>query len=247
MDKLFVYVFASFNEPMYKKMVEIRIEQMRKRKIPFMFLINGPMDYSVDLREGEYTLDTSTFVKGGPHVVLHFQRFLQDLYSKSESEKYEYILKLNVSTFVNFEGYFELLDHLPKQKLIAGKVLNYKMYEDSSNGVFLSGTAMTFSKDVAKVFAYEIQIPDLSVIPWPNNSEDVIISQSLFKQFTDTDIQGEYLWIDYYKTIPAVNDFYSTINDTCVFNRHVFFRVRNDVNRSLLDPFFWACLYKKFG
>ena len=88
MDKLFVYVFASFNEPMYKKMVEIRIEQMRKRKIPFMFLINGPMDYSVDLREGEYTLDTSTFMKGGPHVVLHFQQFLQDLYSKPESVRY---------------------------------------------------------------------------------------------------------------------------------------------------------------
>jgi len=239
MDKLFVYVFASFNESIYKKMVDIRIEQMRKRKIPFMFLINGPMDYSVDLREGEYTLDNSEFISGAPHVVLHFQRFLQDLYSKPESEKYEYILKMNVSTFVNFEGYYALLDRIPNQRLLAGFYINYPI----ANGVFLSGTAMTFTKDVAKAFAYATKVPDnLSTIWWPHNSEDVVISQSLSNRFPVTDIQFNYLWIDHYKTMPKVDDFYSTIKDS-----HVFFRVRNDANRALLDPFLWACLYKKFG
>lgn len=242
MNNVFVVITGSFNLDIYTEMIQLRIKQLRQRNINFHFLINGEVPPTVDLAKHEYTNQDFIDYKNDSFsmiwLVKAFQKVLQDLYSKIESEKYDYILRVNASTFVNFDALTLLLDnYLPKENLFAGRHL---WYEKTSS--FISGTVLILSKDVAKAYAYETDI-DLSKL---FNAEDVAISQLLTDRYVITDIFDIFSWIIDFSSVPSIDELNKRINDN-----YVFYRVRNDAKteaeRFAIDSFIWHTLYERFG
>lgn len=239
MEKTFVVILASFNMKCYDAMVRIRIAQMRKRGIDFHFLINGDMPSDLDLRADQYTVipglsvDKLSKNQTTPWATRAFQDFLRNFYVNVTNDKYDYILRLNVSTFVNFDKFLWMLQFFPKEKLLGGPffVLNDK--------IFCNGTAMIFSKDVAKAFAYETILNEEFI---KTTNDDVAISWSLMDRYFPHDTNYFYRWIEKYREPNELNDFF-------VKNRHqhVFFRVKNEANRDVIDTLLWQILYQVFG
>lgn len=239
MNNTFIVVIASFNEPYYKDMVNIRIDQLRKRNLPFHFLINGDMPSDIDLNTEEYTIEPILSVsvlskfQVTPWATKAFQAFLQNFYSSDEAERYQYILRMNVSTFVSFERLHWMLQFLPKEKLICGPVFEHQMK------IFCNGTAMIFSKDVAKAFAFETKLDDEFC---RTQNDDLVISWTLMERFPLQDINFYFLWCERYTEVPNMNEFFGGIRP-----HHVFFRIKNEANREKVDSTLWRALYNVFG
>jgi hypothetical protein len=242
MDKVFVIVMGSFDLPIYTEMIKIRINQFRKRNINFHFLINGDVPTTIDLAKNEYTNQAYVDYKKDSMsliwIVKSFQKVLQDLYGNIESEKYDYVLLVNASTFINFDAFVILLnDYLPKKELFAGRHLNYEGTKS-----FVSGVATILSKDVAKAYAYETDI-DLSKL---FHAEDVAISHLLMDRYMITDIFDFFSWIIEFSSVPTMEELNKRIN-----NHYVFYRVKNDAEtvdkRFAIYSFIWHKLHERFN
>ena len=239
MEKVFVVIIASFNLPCYETMVRIRIAQMLKRNIRFHFLINGPVPEGI-LIPNTYTVfpELSVTKHGGDMskasvwATLAFQQFLQSFYSEEAACQYDYILRLNVSTFVNFENIRWMLQYLPNERLLAGPLFM------EGDRAFCQGTAMLFSKDVARAFAFETKVAeDLLLL-----NDDLAISFSLMDRYTPHDINFFYRWIERYTEPHHIQQFFLEHK-----YQHIFFRVKSDHNRNTMDPLIWSLLYQIFG
>ena len=235
MEKVFLVIIASFNEPYYTEMVKIRIKQMRDRGISFYFLINGEIPEGIDLQPHEYmiepVLSVSVLSKNQttPWATKAFQTFLQEFYKRADSDTYDYILRLNVSTYVNFQNFVWMLQFIQKERYIGGPFFNL------DNKIFCNGTAMLFSKDVARAFAYETSLDsEFCRI----NNDDVVISWSLMDRFPLHDLNYFFLWIERYTDVPDLEEFVVRIK-----REHVFFRVKNEAARDKVDAWIWRVLY----
>lgn len=237
MDRFFVVVYASFNLKCYDAMARIRIAQMRKRGIAFHFLVNGSIPDDLPLASNEYTLVDGPLT---PHLFWApkaLQRFLQTFYKNEENEKYDYILRVNMSTFVCFERFLWMLQFLPKENCLAGNF--FGRYEK----IYLSGTVHLFSKDVAKYYAHEVTLNDTDC---NTMTEDIVTSFALIGKYKPHDLHFFFHWADKggpgYKTCEESHKIFESI-----LPQHVFFRVRNDPDRDVVDPYIWMVLYNIFG
>jgi hypothetical protein len=233
MDSFFVIVYASFNLPCYEAMALIRIEQMRKNGISFHFLINGPLPPYIPLQKHEYTLVEGEMT---PHLFWApkaLQNFLQDFYKDPANEKYKYVLRVNMSTFVNFHKFLWMLTLLPKEKLLGGAFFG------RNEKIYLSGTAHLFSKDVAKAYAYETVLDDEQC---NTLTEDIVTSYALQDRFPMHDLNFFFKWLEGYNTVEETMKIPSQFH-----YQNVFFRVRNDTNRNVVDPYIWLLLYQYFA
>lgn len=230
-------VYASFNMRCYDAMARIRIAQMRKRGIGFHFLVNGPIPADLPVAPHEFTLVEGEMT---PHLFWApkaLQKFLKDFYGKQENEKYDYVLRVNMSTFVNFEKFIWMLKFLPKEKCLAGAF--FGRYEK----IYLSGTAHLFSKDVAKAYAYDTVLNEQEC---NTLTEDIVTSFALVDRFPPQDLNFFFHWGDKggpgYKTCEESHKIVQT-----ALPQHVFFRVRNDPDRDVVDPYIWMMLFHVFG
>ena len=237
--KVFVFVMASFNQECYKSMIALRIHQFQNRGIAFHFLFNGPVPAGLPIPPETYTvvpeLGIEKYGEGHetcwvPHV---FQQFLQTFFRNPANAQFDYILRLNVSTFVNFDRLFWLLPFLPKERLFAGP---YGVHKER---VFCNGTAMLFSKDVALAFALDTPL-DPALVAAEN--DDVIISWSLTNRYFPYDLMTFFRWVEEYSEPSQLGHFFAQ------HKRHtVFFRIKSAQNREVMDPQIWALLYQVFG
>jgi hypothetical protein len=140
-------------------------------------------------------------------------------------EQYDYIVRCNSSTFINFNKLNKIINELPKENCYAGYMLNH---------ILASGTCNIFSKDVIR----KIAETDIEQIPYKNNYDDVAISNLL----TET-----------YKIFPVNVDLYNcSINRTPTEEEikdalnHTIIRVRNNFNRELFDVQIWEMLFKQY-
>ena len=140
-------------------------------------------------------------------------------------ERYDYIIRCNSSTFINFKKIIEVIQTLPKENCYAGYKLNH---------ILASGACNVFSKDVIR----KIAETDIEQIPYKNNYDDVAISNLL----TDT-----------YKIFPTHIDRYDLSNNRTPtsdeFNLALqapMVRVRNNINRELFDVQIWNELFRLY-
>jgi hypothetical protein len=126
-----------------------------------------------------------------------------------------------------------MLQFFPEEKLLAGPFFVL------DNKIFCNGTAMLFSQDVAKAFAYDTILNETQC---ETVNDDVVISWSLMDRYKPHDMNYFYRWIEKYKEPNELADFF-------VKNRHqhVFFRVKNEANRDVIDTFIWQLLIQVFG
>lgn len=139
--------------------------------------------------------------------------------------RYDFIVRCNSSTFVNFKKIKELVNTLPTSNCYAG----YKL-----NDVLVSGACNIFSKDIIA----RIVNTDIEEIPYRDNYDDVAIGNLL---------AGRYgippLHIDRYdlsnNIIPHSDEIAHALNYYTV-------RVRNNINREHFDVQIWNMLFTSY-
>lgn len=159
--RLFVCVIGSFELPVYQQLIALRKAQLTKLEIPHMFIYD-------DVTPPEYPFDPQTDVcipktnppypvmnelntrpnALNPHMVLKFLKALQRI----DETQYDYILRVNLSTFIQFEALVAILKPQPRTKYVGGYTMTFPIADWRLNPVeptqFISGTCMIFSKDV---------------------------------------------------------------------------------------------------
>jgi hypothetical protein len=160
-SRIFVFVVASFEHDCYYHFIQMRKTLFKKYNIPHMFLFeNKPPDYyNCDEHDYVLNLDPDRFVLDKnltliprflPLMIIKFLKGLQ----KISTENYDFILRINLSTYINFPKLHSFLYSYPRSKLFAGFIYFFRLHDwDIYKDVchkFVSGTCMIFSSDVAE-------------------------------------------------------------------------------------------------
>jgi len=180
-SRVFVFVLASFEADSYFHFIQMRKEIFSKYNIPHMFLFENepPSYYACDsndyvLEREKFAFDpTITLIPGfHPLMIVKFLKGLQ----KIDFSKYDFILRINLSTYINFPATLKILSESPKEKLLAGFIFyftlpDYEIYKHKPHK-FASGTCMIFSSDVAKHLThFKLDNPELYV-----HCDDTVLS-----------------------------------------------------------------------
>jgi hypothetical protein len=164
----FVVVVTSFN-PIFMKINEFRREQCKKYHIPILFVYNGKIPDGYELKQDERCIPLENHA---PAMFLKFKYAIQEIYN-THAVNPDYIVRLNSRTYINFENLKFFLSYVGKEKVAAGRFL---LNEDK---IYLQGTCMIFSKDVAIRFAAEKNVE--GPVLW--HSDDCTISWAI-KHYT---------------------------------------------------------------
>jgi hypothetical protein len=160
------------------------------------------------------------------HVYEMFKKFYFFIkYNLSLIAKYDFIVRCNSSTFINFRKLADVLKTLPTENCYAG----YKL-----NNILASGACNVFSKDVIQ----KIAETDIEQIPYKNNYDDVAISNLLTETYNIFPLH-----IDRYDY--SFNREPTDEEAIAAFNYPVT-RIRNNVNRELFDVQIWEKLFKLY-
>ena len=225
----YVFVVSSRNNPCYEKFDSIRRKQLQGLGIPYKILLNGWLPEGYVLQDDEeYTPEEAMT----PTMTLKFLRGCRNLANNGFPD---FIVRVNSSTFVDFNRIPRLLTALPSEKCLAGH--NMVMEEETGITEFMHGTAMIFSKDVIEYLLnmkmglsenkYMIDYPD-----------DVTLSV-FAKKYCETFIDMRIL----YTFFINYTEFPSSIR--CQ-KHHIFFRILNPPYRTEIDVGIWEMLRDYF-
>ena len=224
----YVFVVSSRNSPCYEKFDSIRRKQLQDLGIPYKILLNGWLPEGYVLQEDEeYTPEEAMT----PTMALKFLRGCRQL---ADIGFPDFIVRVNSSTFVDFNGIRDVLTVLPRKKCLAGH--NMHMEEETGITEFMHGTAMIFSKDVVEylINVYLDPSENKCINDYPDDVSLSIISRQYCETFID--MRPLYKFFINYTELP------SEIN--CE-TQHIFFRILNS-NRTEIDVGIWEILRDYF-
>jgi hypothetical protein len=182
---IFVFLIASLDHAAYYDFIKMRKLIFKKYNIPHMFMFDGEKPHWFEADEhdvffppvpGPYPAPV-LYNHMNPHMVMKFKKALAMI----DINKYKYILRINLSTYINFPLLLKELDNLPKNNLAAGRVASIN-YSNTITGRdaqvnLLSGIAHIYSPDVAiKLRDLDNQTPELYI-----HMDDVVLSIILDK------------------------------------------------------------------
>ncbi len=120
---IFVFVIASFGNPVYYDMIKMRKLQLEKYKIPNMFLFDGPCpeNYKPDENDVFYDPPQEPFPveftvpnrQLNPHMIIKFLKAIK----QTTLDKYKFIIRVNLSTFINFPILLKTLQETPTSRV----------------------------------------------------------------------------------------------------------------------------------
>jgi hypothetical protein len=224
-----VFIISSRNNPCYEKFDSIRRKHLKSLAIPYKILLNGALPEGYVLQDDEeYTPEEEMT----PTMTLKFLRGCRRL---AEDGLPDFIIRVNSSTFVDFNRITRLLTVLPSEKCLAGH--NMHMKEESGITEFMHGTAMIFSKDVIQYLL------DVQYYPSENKcindyADDVSLS-IIAKQYCERfiDMRLMYKFFAYNTELPSSLYFQA---------HHIFFRILNPPYRMEIDVKIWEMLRDHF-
>ena len=197
-DDIFVFVIANFGNTVYDEMIRMLKLQFKKYNISHMFLYdsvpppgNTVLDKS-DIIFSKPTLTHNTQSELNPYMIM---KFLAGLHLINEN-KYKYIIRVNVSTFIDFQQLISVLSNdIPLTKFAGGHLMCFNIPDWSIDHVdpyeFISGTCMIFSKDVIEF----LKTKKLDDPLYYTHNDDVIISY-LVKTYCDSISKISMSWSD---------------------------------------------------
>lgn len=182
MDKVFIFVIASFEEECYFDMIAMRKLLFKKYNIANRFIF----DKKHELYEAD---DNDVFISStfycisipnphlNPKMILKFMKTIKNF----DETKYDYILRINLSTYINFNLLLRMLQSLPKYKLLSGHIMNLILPDwDIYNKTpikFVSGTCMIFSSDVIT----HLKLVDLNDHILYKHNDDTVLSHIILE------------------------------------------------------------------
>jgi hypothetical protein len=225
----YVFIVSSRNSPCYEKFDSIRRKQLKGLSIPYKFLLNGALPEGYVLQEDEeYTPEEAMT----PVMALKFLRGCRRL---AEDYLPEYIIRVNSSTFVDFNTLGHLLNSLPREKCLAGH--NMHMEEESGITEFMHGTAMIFSRDVIQYLLNVESSPyeNKCINDYPDDVSLSIIAKQYCTGFIDLRLM--------YKFFVSNTELPSPLHFE---TNHIFFRILNSPYRMEVDVKIWEILRNHF-
>lgn len=228
----FIILNVTYNHKLYNFFDTIKSKLAFKENIPFYNLYNG-IKQDFILQNTDYFFTNKPYsnlnnFNPANYEVKHIHEMFQKFYffireNKKELNNYDFILRCNSSTFLNFKTIKQIIQQLPKTNCYAGVQLNR---------ILVSGTCIFFSKDVL----FKIADTDLQSISFENNYDDVTIGN---------------LISDTYKIppthIPQYNFSSGNIPSDDEIKQSLLYptiRVRNNNDREKIDVFIWNKLFK---
>jgi hypothetical protein len=166
---IYVVVVTTFC-PVFMKINEFRRQQCKKYNIPILFVYNGKIPEHYELKSDERVFPMENHA---PAMFLKFKYAIQEIYDIHNINP-DYIVRLSTRTYINFENLKFFMSHVGKNRVAAGP------FCFNDHKIYLHGTCMIFSRDVAQRFAEEdnVQGPVL----W--HSDDCTISWAV-KEYAD--------------------------------------------------------------
>ena len=233
--RIFIYIIASFGEPIYKELIKLRKLQLLKYKIDHYFLFDeeSPIDYIMDKNDVYLKKeDIISHSKINPHMnPFMIQRFLKGLQLIDESQ-YDYIIRVNISTFININLLLKELEDKPRYQfvmapLISQHISDWEEYK-SKISIILSGTCIIMSNDIiTNLKNININDPILH-----KHNDDTVISH-LLKTYVK-----HYYNINMY-LFESISSLDNTILDTISL-----YRIKNSIDRDY-DILHWEYLLKE--
>jgi hypothetical protein len=178
--RIFVFIIGSFEQPCYKDMLYMRRQQLEKQGIPHLFVLDGdkPSDY-VDGKHDLWIEKNPAFPAKAmnPHMIVKFLKGLRTI----DVSQYDYIVRVNASTYIQFSELFSLLRSWPKQGAAGGYLLTQGILALRLDRFqFISGMCMVFSSDVAA----HLQGGPLDLDVYAKSYDDVVISYMIKDKVT---------------------------------------------------------------
>jgi hypothetical protein len=233
---MYVVVVTTFC-PVFMKINEFRRQQCKKYNIPVLFVYNGAIPESYELKPDERVLPMENHA---PAMFLKFKYAIQEIYAVHNVDP-DYIVRLNTRTYINFENLKFFMSYIGKERVAAGPFV----MDDTK--LYLLGTCMIFSRDVAKRFVEENNTD--GPVLW--HSDDCTISWAVkdYANFYDMNYFNENTDTLFMKTIPTkLPEFIS---------KPIIFRIRNGspngspfgtplTHEEKLDIEYWRFLLKEY-
>ena len=207
----------------------IRRKHLKGLAIPYKILLNGILPEGYVLQDDEeYTPEDSMT----PTMAL---KFLQGCRRLAEDGLPDFIIRVNSSTFVDFDTLGQLLNSLPREKCLAGH--NMHMEEETGITEFMHGTAMIFSRDIIE-YLLDVYL-EPSETKCINDYPDDVSLSIIAKQYCESfiDLRLMYKFFVYNTQLPSSLHFEA---------HHIFFRILNPPYRMEIDVKIWEILRDHF-
>jgi len=250
--KIFVFVIASFNDPIFIDLIKYKKKQFKKYNIPHYFVFDDypPSGFSFDKNDlffekepvnqpaiffPEQSLIVSPSERICPSLNPHMiRKFLKALKYINEDD-YDFIIRVNLSTFINLPRLTsELFQYKNEKCMVLSPFIYQHLYdwEEFNEGkkvfTLFSGTCIILTKDLI----FWLKMIDLQ-------------SPILFRHYDDT-VLSYILHKIVHKTFNYKMKYIENTNilsDTEIFNETIF-RIKNNENRSS-DLMHWKYLLSK--
>ena len=258
--RVFIFVIASFGDPVYTDLIKLRKLQLKKYNIPHYFLFdeNPPSHYVFDNNDifieketnTKYEIKIPSFEKKDMMTPTEFcewstyilrrqnahmnpfmiQRFLKGLKLIDETQ-YDYIIRVNISTFININNLMKEIESYPKTKfatahLIKQKLPDWNIYNNTELVLF-SGTCIICTSDtISYLKTIDINSEILSC-----HNDDTVLSHLLHQ------------YISSYKSLHACFLETNMVCDDKNLDSPIF-RIKNNIDRHY-DILHWIYLLKK--
>lgn len=195
-QKIFVFVVASFEHPTALEFIKMRKALFLKYTIPNMFLYDGqkPEDFVSDVNDVFYEKPIPSPTQFNPalnpHMILKFMKAIRTI----DLSKYSFIVRINLTTYINFPKLFEYLNTLLTEKTVAAHTMSFLLPDSECYQTvpiqLLSGTCMIFTTDfVSYLQGYDLEHKTIYMY-----NDDVVLSH-LAKEFQCTFKNIDmYLW-----------------------------------------------------
>lgn len=158
----FVIIVASFDQPVYLDLIKFRKEQLKKYNIPhaFVYDTDPPSGFVCDGNDHIFKRPSVPeqidviHPEYNPHMILKFLKTLHVI----PIHMYDYFIRVNLSTFINFSLLRANLLVAPRANYTAGynicvSLPDWCVSSRPSDVInFISGACMIFSRDIIEYF-----------------------------------------------------------------------------------------------
>ena len=199
--KIFVFVIASFNKPIYLDLIRYKKMQLIKYNIPHYFVFDDcpPSDYVFDEHDlffekdpvnpptiyfpeqsGVVSPSKRVCPSQNPHMIRKFLKALKYI----NEEDYDFIVRSNLSTFINIPKLCkELYEHKNEKCMVLAPIINLHLSDwgEFNHGKKLfnlfSGTCIIMTTDLI----YWLKLIDLQSSILYKHNDDTVLSYILNK------------------------------------------------------------------
>jgi len=222
--KNYAIILLSYKDQLYNYFDNYKIQICKDEGIYIKNILNASKE---NLNENELNYEYSI------DVFCLLPKFLWGYnHLKNELDKYDYIIRTNSSTFLNFPILEKHIEKLPKTQCYAGCIAYNK---------FISGTCIIMTKDVIEKI---IQSPYKDDYKKRNEHvlDDVLIGKIMAHNNINMINIPMHQFADLYD-VPNDENIINALNTSPII------RVRNNSNRNKIDKYVWSKLtehyYKK--